>query len=319
MKISGVEVHPDMEPLLNAKAAIPATGDPEAVRAGWTAYAAALWRGYPEGMTVTDTKVDYPGAGVDGQVPVRIYVPEGAANPSPAVVYLHGGGFIKGSLESGDTIAWGIADRMNCIVVSVDYRLAPEHPFPCAPEDCYAVIDYLSRDGRKHGIDPDRLAVWGDSAGGNLTAAVCLMARDRGGPKIAGQAMNYATLTDVLDAPAFEKFADAPITTQSVEESWDFYVGAARPTDNPYAVPLKAGDLRNLPPANVGVAEIDCLADDSLEYARLLKQAGNIVELQVAKGMIHGYLRSRFHGPQAELEFDRPCIFLRGLLFPTDQ
>ena len=161
MEIGGVAVHPDMEPLLNAKAAIPITDDPEAVRAGWTAYAAMLWRAYPEGMKVSDTKIDYPGAGKNGQIPVRIYVPAGAVDPSPAVVYLHGGAFIKGSLDSGDTIAWGIADRTGCIVVSVDYRLAPENPFPCAPEDCYAVVEYLSREGLKHGVDPGRLAQGG--------------------------------------------------------------------------------------------------------------------------------------------------------------
>ena len=315
MKISGVDVHPDMEPLLKAKAAIPVTDDPEAVRAGWTAYAAVLWRDYPEGMTVTDTGIDYPGAGTNGRIPVRIYVPAGVADPSPAVVYLPGGAFIKGSLDSGDTIAWGIADRTGCVVVSVDYRLAPENPFPSAPEDCYAVVDYLSREGLRHGIDPTRLAVWGDSAGGNLTAAVCLMARDRGGPRIAGQALNYATLTDELDAPAFMTFADAPITTRSVEEGWELYLGDRRPTRDPYAAPLKAADLAGLPPAIVGVAEIDCLADDGYEYARRLKEAGNDCELQVARGMIHGYLRSRFHGPQAALEFDRPCRFLRERLF----
>lgn len=317
MEIGGIEVHPDMEPLLNAKAAIPITDDPEALRAGWTAYAAVLWRGYPAGMNVTDTKINYPGAGTDGQVPVRIYVPSDATSPSPAIVYLHGGAFIKGNLDSGDTIAWGIADRTKCIVVSVDYRLAPENPFPCAPEDCYAVVDYLAREGLNHGIDPDRLAIWGDSAGGNLTAAVCLMARDRGGPRIAGQALNYATLTDELDAPAFKTFADAPITTRSVEEGWELYLGDRRPIQDPYAVPLKAKDLSKMPPAIVGVAEIDCLADDGYDYARRLKEAGNDCELQIAKGMIHGYLRSRFHGPQAAAEFDRPCDFLRARLFAT--
>ena len=176
-------------------------------------------------------------------------------------------------------------------------------------------MNHLSREGLEYGIDPTRLALWGDSTGGNLTAAVCLMTRDRGGPKISGQALNYATLTDELDAPAFTTFADAPITTRSVEEGWELYLGDRKPIQDAYAAPLKARDLTNLPPAIIGVAEIDCLADDSYDYAERLKAAGNDCELQVAKGMIHGYLRSRFHGPQATAEFDRPCNFLRERLF----
>ena len=314
MKICGVEVHPDMEELLNAKAAIPDTNDPEELRQGWDAYGKVLWRDRPTNMEVEDRLLDCPGAGRDGRVPVRIYRPGGADAALPAVLYLHGGAFKKGSLDSGDTIAWGIADRAGVVVVSVDYRLAPEHPFPAAPEDCYAVAKYLAEWGGKLGIDGTRLAVWGDSAGGNLAAAVCLMARDRGLPGIRGQALNYATLTDDLSASAFVRFSDAPITTASVEDGWLAYLGASRPTSEPYAAPLKAADLSNLPPAHVHYAEIDCLADDSIAYAERLRSAGNKVVLRKAAGMIHGYLRSRFHGPQAAAEFDAPCLFLRECL-----
>lgn len=314
MQICGVDVHPDMEPLLSAKAAIPDTTDPEKLRQGWDAYGAALWRDRPSDMKVHDQKIDCPGAGVDGKIAIRVYRPADAKPLSPAVLYLHGGAFKKGSLDSGDTIAWGIADRMGVVVVSVDYRLAPEHPFPAAPEDCYAAVKYLSEHGAELGIDGTRLAIWGDSAGGNLTAVVCLMARDRGGPKILGQAPNYATFTDDLSAEAFTKFADAPITTASVEDSWETYLEGKRPTDNPYAAPLKAADLSNLPPAHIHYAEIDCLADDSIQYAKRLEDAGNRVVLREAKGMIHGYLRSRFHGPQAAAEFDAPCLFLKEVL-----
>lgn len=314
MKICDVDVHPDMLPLLEAKAAIPETSDPEKLRQGWDAYGKVLWRDRPKDMAVEDRLLECPDAGLGGLIPVRIYRPAGAKLPSPAVLYFHGGAFKKGSLDSGDTIAWGIADRAGVVVVSVDYRLAPEHPFPAAPEDCYAVVSYLARKGGELGIDGNRLGLWGDSAGGNLAAAVCLMARDRGGPRILGQALNYATLTDELTAPAFRRFSDAPITTASVEDGWLAYLGDKRPTREPYAAPLKAADLANLPPAHVHYAEIDCLADDSIQYAERLRSAGNRVVLREARGMIHGYLRSRFHGSQAAAEFDAPCDFLKDCL-----
>src|SRR5215831_12329861 len=131
-------------------------------------------------MRVDDTMLNCTNKASAGAILVRIYRPKNAPYPSPCVVYLHGGAFIKGDLDSGDPVAWGVADKTGCVVVSVDYRLAPEHPFPAGVEDCYAVLLFLSRSGAQHGIDPKRLAVWGDSAGGNMAAAVCLMARDRG-------------------------------------------------------------------------------------------------------------------------------------------
>lgn len=318
MQIGGVDVHPEMSFLLDAKAAIPVTDDPEELRKGWVDYARRLWLPYPADMQVRDTLLDCPGAGVAGRIPVRLYRPGAAPRQSPVVIYLHGGGFTKGDLESGDTIAWGIAERTGFAVVSVDYRLAPEHKFPAALEDCYAVVKHLNQHGPSLGMDPDRIAVWGDSAGGNLAAAVCLVARDRGGPRIAGQALNYATLTNDLSAPAFTQFADAPITTQSVVDSWVHYLPGGRIDDAGWAAPLRAPDLTGLPPAHVHAAEIDCLADDSTAYAARLKAAGNDCVLRIAQGMIHGYLRVRFAGPQTETEFNAPCDFLKARLLALE-
>ncbi|WP_449309359.1 alpha/beta hydrolase [Pseudochelatococcus sp. B33] len=302
-----------MNELLAAKHALPKSTDPEVLRKGWEDYARKMQRPYPAGMEITDTAFECPGAGRNGRVPVRIYSSSDAAS-SPCIVYLHGGAFTKGNLDSGDPIAWGIADHTSCIVVSVDYRLAPEHPFPAGVEDCYAVLLYLSRNGARHGIDPRRLAVWGDSAGGNMAAAVCLMARDRGEPVIRAQALNYACLTDDLSAPAYRLYADAPVTTASIDRAWNAYLGSGRPTSDPYAAPLKAMDLRNLPPAHVHLAEFDCLADDSRAYADRLASAGNEVVLRTAPRMIHGYLRARFFGPVAAEEFAAPCNFLLAKL-----
>lgn len=305
------EAHADMNELLAAKRALPRTSDPEALRRGWEEYAARMQRPYPPGMTISDFDLATPGAGHAGSVPVRLYRPAGADRLSPCIVYLHGGAFAKGNLDSGDPVAWGIADITGFVVVSVAYRLAPENPFPCGVEDCYAALLALSSEGARHGIDGARLAVWGDSAGGNMAAAVCLMARDRGGPQIRAQALNYACLTDDLDAPSYRLYGHAPVTTASIDRAWDLYLGSRRPTSDGYAAPLKARDLSNLPPAHVHLAEFDCLADDSRSYADGLAQAGNEVVLRTAPRMIHGYLRARFFGAEALAEFTAPCLFLK--------
>jgi acetyl esterase len=242
---------------------------------------------------------------------VRFYRPAGLPSPSACVVYLHGGAFIKGSLDSGDPIAWGIADQAHAIVLGVEYGLAPDHPFPAGVEDCYAVLKHLATYGPALGIDPGRLAVWGDSAGGNMAAATCLMARDRGGPALAAQVLIYPCLTDDLTADSYIRYAEAPVRTDSIDRAWDLYLGAGRPTRNGYAAPLKSENVSRLPPAHIHYAEFDCLADDSRQYAHRLKQAGNDVTLRCAERMIHGFVRARFSGPDAAREYDIPCAFLR--------
>jgi acetyl esterase len=308
------EAHADMDQLLAAKHALPRSSDPEVLRQGWADYAQKMQRPYPAGMQILDTGFQLQVQGKDRLVPVRIYRPLTAPEMSPCIAYLHGGAFTKGSLDSGDPIAWGIAEITGCVVVSVDYRLAPEHAFPAGVEDCYAVMLHLSRTGDEYGIDRDKLAVWGDSAGANMAAAVCLMARDRREPVIRAQALNYGCLTDELTAAAYRLYADAPVTTASIDRAWDAYLGTGRPTSDGYAAPLKAKDLGNLPPAHVHLAEFDCLADDSRAYADLLFAAGNHVVLRTAPRMIHGYLRARFFGPEAAAEFAAPCNFLKAFL-----
>lgn len=310
------DLHPDMAELIAAKNAVPKSTEATVRREGWNGYGARLNRPYPAGMAVRDTQLDCPGAGRDGKIPVRVYRPAAARAKSPCAIYLHGGAFVKGSLDSGDAIAWGIADRAGVVVVSVDYRLAPENPFPCGVEDCYAALAHLARNGAAFDIDGTKLAVWGDSAGGNMAAAVCLMARDRGGPAILAQAINYACLTDVLSAAAYRDMADAPgVRAAAIDEAWSLYLGARRPTRDPYAAPLKAGNLANLPPAHVHYAQYDCLADDSIAYAARLAEAGVPAVLRMAPRMIHGYLRARFSGADAAAEFDAPCRFLSDHLF----
>ena len=308
------DVHPDMAEVIAAKRAIAQSADPEEMRAAWLDYEARLGRDRPGGMVVEDTAVPRP-APAGGEIAIRIYRPEGAQVPGPCVVYLHGGAFIKGSLDTGDTIAWGVAEETGVVVVSVDYRLAPRHPFPAGLEDCSAVVSHLAEHGGAFGVRGDRLALWGDSAGGNLAAATCLTARDRGGPRILAQALNYPCLTDELTSGSYLRYAQSPgLRTANMDVGWSHYLGDRRPTDDPRAAPLKADDLSGLPPAHIHYAEIDPLADDAVRYAERLAAAGNEVVSRCARRMIHGFLRARFSGADAAAEFARPCRFLRERL-----
>ena len=311
MPESGV-LHPEMRVLIEAKAALPPATTIEEMRAGWAAYAAANRHPYPDGMKVEDRAI--PRAG--GSVPVRVYWPAGAEEPSPCVIYIHGGGFMKGDLESSDTVAWGLADQTGAVVVSVDYRLAPENPYPAAFDDCYAVLTEIAANGGAYRVDPGRVAVCGDSAGGNLSAAVSLAARDRGGPRIAAQALIYPCLTDERESPSYRSHADTPgLTSDAMGDYWEWYLaGSERPCQDPYAVPLKASDLANLPPAYIHIAEVDPLADDGRSYADRLGEAGVPAEFHCAEAMIHGFLRARFAGPDCAAIFGRLCAYLKRQL-----
>jgi acetyl esterase len=272
-----------------------------------------MQRDRPAGMVVQDTTLPCAIDGVAQAAPARIYRFADAATPSPCVIYIHGGAFHKGSLDSGDPIAWGIADTLRCSVISIDYRLAPERPFPCGVEDCFAAIQYVLQNAATLGIDPQRIAVWGDSAGGNMAAAGAMMARDRGKPNVAATVLVYPCLTDELSAPAYRTYADAPVPAAGMDRAWSLYLGDRRPIQDPYAAPLKATNFAALPPTFVHVAEIDCLADDGRAYAAKLQAAGTPAQLRVARRMIHGFLRARFTGEAAAAEFRAPCEFLRDL------
>ena len=239
---------------------------------------------------------------------MRWYRPAHARDPSPCVLYFHGGGFCFGDLDSSDTQAWGIAQEAGVHVISVDYRLAPEHRFPAAHEDCYAVLEHIAANGESMGIDASRICTWGDSAGGNLSAAICLMARDRKGPPIAGQVIVTPMLGDDYESPSYIEHAHSPgLAASMVPGCWEQYLGTDQGSDNPYAMPIKAPDLSGLPPALVLVAEIDPLVDDGVGYAKRLEDAGAPTEVRIAKGMCHGFLRVRLRGSDTAAEFAAGC------------
>ena len=244
--------------------------------------------GEPESVARVENRT-VPGSA--GQIPVRIYTPVGTA-PFPVLVYFHGGGWVIGNLDTHDGICRSLANRVGCLVVSVDYRLAPEHTFPAAPEDCYAATRWLAEHAGSLGGDKGRIAVGGDSAGGNLAAVVALMARDRGGPKLAFQLLVYpATDTDFETRSYRENSEGYFLTRADMVWFWNHYAPRDEDRRNPYAAPLRAASLRGLPPALVITAEFDPLCDDGNAYAARLREDGVPVRLSQQDGLIHGFFQ----------------------------
>jgi acetyl esterase len=300
-------LHPDMARLVRMEQDWPPNLTLAEERITWREFCLANNQPCPRAIEVENLAIGETGH----RVPVRIYRPK-PDRPAPCFVYIHGGGWILGDLDTNDSIAWGFAEGTGATVVSVDYRLAPEHPFPAAFDDCYGVVTHLARHASAFGIDSARIAVGGDSAGGNLTAAVALALRDRGGPPIVAQVLIYPVLGVDLDTPSYRENADAPLLTLAgMEHYLDAYLGGHRQAPSPYAMPLMADDLTNLPPAFVHTAEHDPLRDEGKIYADRLVAAGNVAEYRCARGMVHSFMRARFEGPGARAEFDAICAFLR--------
>lgn len=304
-------IHPDMAVLLRAREAAvpPAAGASVAeVRSFWSRYTAGTHRPPPADMAVRDVAVAGPG----GDVPVRLYRPAGADERPGVILYMHGGGFVLGDLESSESVAWRLAEKTGAVVASVDYRLAPEYPFPVPFEDCLAVLRRLADSPTDAGIDPARIAVAGDSAGGNLAAALTLAARDAGGPAICAQALLYPCTGIDLALASYTDYAEGPgLTTASMVWFRDAYTPDAAGLADPLAWPAVAQDLAGLPPAFVHSAEIDPIRDEGRIYAGRLARAGVDVTYREAKGMIHGFARAHATGAAARAEFDALCGFLR--------
>jgi len=239
----------------------------------------------PEVAMVKDLEVPGPG----GPIPLRVYRPSQQAD-LPVLVYLHGGGWTICSIETHDPTCRELANGAGCVVVSVEYRLAPEHRFPAAPEDCYAALGWVARHAASLGGDPARIAMGGDSAGGNLTAAVSLMARDRGGPRLVHQLLVYPVTDHAFDTDSYRENAEGWLLTRETMQSfWGHYLGREEDGRHPYASPLRAPDLAGLPPAHVITAEYDPLRDEGEAYARRLAAAGVPVVQRRYDGMIHGF------------------------------
>ena len=227
--------------------------------------------------------------GPAGEIPVRIYRPEGKA-PFPVLVYFHGGGWVIGGIETHDGSCRELANRIGCVVISVDYRLAPESRYPAAAEDCFAATKWVAEHAGELGVDPKRMGIGGDSAGGNLTAAVALMVRDRRGPALRHQLLIYPVTDADFTRQSYRENAEGYLlTTKAMEWFWDHYVPDRAQRQEGYASPLRAKDLAGLPPAFVITAEYDPLRDEGEAYAKRLQAAGVPTQLKRYDGAIHGF------------------------------
>jgi acetyl esterase len=263
-------------------------------------------------LRVEDRTIDGPA----GPLPIRLYWPPETGTAPPVVMFFHGGGWVVGDLDSYDGEARNHAVGADALVVSIDYRLAPEHPYPAAVDDVWAATQWFATHGEELGADPKRLAVAGDSAGGNLAAVIAQVARDSGGPPIAFQLLWYPATTWDTSLVSFTENADAPILAiDAVAELSRWYAHGTDLRNPPSTlVPARAEDLAGLPPAYIAVAGHDPLRDDGLRYGELLAAAGVTVEVHNATGLVHGYIGYAGIVPAATEAVDRGLAALRAAL-----
>ncbi|HUF22445.1 MAG TPA: alpha/beta hydrolase, partial [Burkholderiales bacterium] len=230
--------------------------------------------------------------GPAGAIPIRIYRPRepGAGEKFPILVWYHGGGFVIGNLDTHDSVCRLLANQADCLVVSIDYRLAPEHKFPAAVEDCEAALKWIAQHAPELHGDATRIAVGGDSAGANLATVVALLARDAGYPKLAFQLLLYPCVAPEPETPSHHKFAEGYVLTRKTI-TWFFkqYLRSRKDENDFRFAPLIADDLSGLPPTLVLVAGYDPLRDEGVDYAKRLIEAGNRVRLSNYEGMVHGF------------------------------
>ena len=276
----------------------------------------------PDVGFVRDLSIPGPGASSgdpEREIPIRVY--RHAAldatdkdDPAPVLVYYHGGGWVLGTLDSIDGVCRRLARRGECVVVSVDYRLAPEHPFPAAVEDADAALRWVADHAESFGGDPERLAVGGTSAGGNLAAVTALRARETGGPHLSRQFLFYPITDYAFDTDSYAENGDGPLLTETdMRWFWDRYLRSEVDGANPYAAPLRAPDLSGLPPATVVTCGFDPLRDEGVAYANRLAEAGVEVRHDHHPDQPHGFLSTSESVSAADAALDEIGEELRSL------
>ena len=266
--------------------------DPEASRAGVAEMVAMLNAELDtSGVTVEDRSI--PGPTDAPPVGVRVYTPEALDREVPGLLHIHGGGFVIGDLDTEHGSCIALCRNLGIVVVSVDYRLAPETPYPGALEDCYAALQWIAANSVELQIDASRLGIFGQSAGGGLSAATALLSRDLGGPALCFQYLGIPELDDRLETLSMRRFVDTPMWHRpNAELSWDFYLGNGYQRggdDVPYhAAPARAEDVSSLPPTYISTMEFDPLRDEGVLYALKLMRAGIPTELHSFPGTFHG-------------------------------
>ena len=260
---------------------------------------------------------DIPGPAGDVRVRVRFYRDADTEPGAPAICFFHGGGWVVGDLDSHDPPCRVLAQRTGAVVMAVDYRLAPEAPYPAAVEDCVAAYAWLTKHVGELGVDADRLAVMGDSAGGNLAVGACLALRESGEEsRLRALLLNYPVLERESSEAAIRRYGGAGnmLTADEMEQFWRNYLNDERDADDPLVSPLR-GDLRDLPPVLLVVPECDLLAEQSFEMADRLRSAQMPVELRLYQGATHSFLEAVAIAPLADRALDDAARWLRATLF----
>ena len=290
------QVQEFLDELKLLKAPSLSTLTPDEARVGMIVSSAAL--GSPEPVEKTE---DCRVPGPSGEIPVRIYRSD-VAGPLPVLVYYHGGGWVLGGIATHEAFCCSIANAAECIVVSVAYRLAPEYKYPAAADDAYAATKWVFEHAWRFDGDPQRIAVGGDSSGGNLAAVVALMARDRAAFRPVLQVLIYPITDFNLDRPSYRENADGyMLTREDMAWFWQCYLARSEDGYQPYASPLRAANLDGLPPALVITAQYDPLRDEGEAYAARLREASVPVVLTRYNGMIHGFIRRTARFDQARV------------------
>jgi acetyl esterase/lipase len=290
--VSLANLDPELRPALETYLSARLSFDPDdlrLLREGMSALFEATTPARPASVLVED--VIAPGPDGDPKVVLRIYRPA-SSPPVPALYWMHGGGMMIGSIAMDDALLAGVVERLGMAAVSVEYRLAPEYPDPAPVEDCYAGLVWTAAHAVEHGIDPDRIAVGGPSAGGGLAAGIALLARDRGGPRVVFQLLLEPMLDDRALTPSSTAYEGSVVWDRNANRhGWTALLGDRIGTASvsPYAAPARATELAGLPPAFVDVGEIETFRDECIDYAQRLMAAGVSTELHVYRGAFHGF------------------------------
>lgn len=310
-------IHPELRSLFSVMPGVVYTrANLEALRREMREFAVGTAAALPADDSVLISEAYIPGAIGDPDVRIKMYQPKADRGPLPGVLYIHGGGYILGSADMMDPALRQMASEVECVVVSVDYRLAPEHPYPAPLEDCYAALLWFFENAERLGCDSSRIAVMGPSAGGGLTAAVSLLARDRDGPAILFQMPLYPMLDDRNATLSSLEITDDRVWNRAKNLlAWEMYLGVNQEASQ-YAAPARATDLSGLPPTYTFVGDLDPFRDETIDYAARLSQAGVPTQFHLYPGCFHGFEE---YLPSAEICRKAKREYLAALKYALSQ